>query len=483
MIGTDFLVVGSGIAGMSTALRLAELGEVVLISKKGLLSGSTPYAQGGIAGVRQAQPHNDSVQAHYEDTIRVGCGHNDPAAVELLVTKAAEALRFLETCGVSFDESLHLEGGHRFPRVWHVADHTGITIASALRNMVRASDAITVIEDAIVSDLLVRDQTVCGVEFYHDNESQRIFAARTVLATGGAGQIFAKTTNPVEVTGDGMALAVRAGAQKRDLEFVQFHPTAFENAASPLFLLTEALRGFGGRIVNADGIEICDSLAPRDEVARAITFAQRHGKVFLDFSMQPIEFWQERFPEIYQHLRTEGLLLGKDPIPVTPAAHFICGGITSDLRGRSTLEHLSVVGENACTGVHGANRLASNSLLEGVVFSAQIADDFATQINKNRVQRPDMHAHYQTRDFVADTTNDGEIRKKIKQICSDYLGIIRSMPNIDRALSELSALDPTGTQTKNLQAVAIFVAEAAAARTASLGCHYLIDAPVADPRP
>ncbi len=475
MMVTDFLVVGSGIAGMSAALRLAELGQVVLLSKKNLLSGSTPYAQGGISGVRFAEVRHDSIRSHFEDTLTAGAGHNNPTVVELLVKEAGNALHFLEECGVHFDDSLHLEGGHSVPRVWHIADHTGMSIATALRNNVRASDAITVVEVADVIDLLVRDQTVHGAEFVHRDETHRIFAKRTVLATGGAGQIFAKTTNPPEVTGDGIALAVRAGAFKKDLEFIQFHPTAFLAERSPLFLLTEALRGYGARIVSENGIAICDALAPRDQVARHIIFAQRAGKVFLDFSEHSSSFWQERFPEITHTLQNEGFVLGQDKIPITPAAHFFCGGIESDLRGRTNLAHLSVVGEVACTGVHGANRLASNSLLEGVVFAKQVADDFAAEANKKQLGSPDVHALYKTNEYFPDTRSDTEIQKCIRQICWDYLGIVRSQPNIARAMSELNLLTPTGTKTKILQAVAIFVAEAAAARKHSLGCHYLID--------
>ncbi len=475
MIITDFLVVGSGIGGMSTALKLSQLGSVILLSKKNLISGSTPYAQGGISAVRKNHTEQDSIKAHYEDTIAAGGHHNDLAAVELLVGRADDTLDFLEANGVRFDASLHLEGGHRFSRIWHVADHTGASIARSLRDAVRSSDTITVVENAFVSDLLVRGQTVHGVECVHENETKRIFAKRTVLASGGAGQVYARTTNPPEATGDGIALAVRAGAEKKDLEFVQFHPTALLAKHSPLFLLSEALRGVGARIVNAQGISVGDDLATRDEVARQIVRAQRDSGAYLDLSMHEASFWQTRFPEISHMLSEENLLPGRDFIPVTPAAHFLNGGITSDLKGRSTLHHLSVVGEVACTGVHGANRLASNSLLEGVVFALQIADDFTAQAEKNRLETPDCDALYHTTPFVSETSSDANIRQEIQRICWDHLGIIRSGPNLTKAIDELSALQPTGTETKNVLAVATFIAEAAKARTHSLGSHFLAD--------
>lgn len=470
----DFLVIGSGIAGMSSALLLARMGSVLLLSKKGVISGSTPLAQGGIAALKKNEHKNDTLETHYTDTIRAGSGHNDTTAVELLVSRAADAIDFLEQCDIRFDESLHLEGGHSFPRIRHVADHTGLTIAHALRKKVRETEEIQLLENAFVSDLLVRDGTVHGAEYVHEGVTQRIFAAKTILACGGAGQIFAKTTNPAEVTGDGIALAVRAGAARKDLEFVQFHPTALDGERSPLLLLSEALRGAGARIVDKNVISICDPLAPRDEVSRSIAAFQKHSKVFLDLSAHPGEYWTEKFPDNMQALAEYGYMPDRDLIPITPAAHFFCGGIKTDLNGNTNLGNLSAVGEVACTGVHGANRLASNSLLEGVVFSLRIAEEFAAQAKKvGNVTLPSPDAFFVTTPYFEETARDEEVRAEIRRICWDYLGIVRTMSSIDKAAQELAALTPSGTETKNLQAVATFLAEAAKIRQDSLGCHFI----------
>lgn len=481
---TDFLVIGSGIAGLSTALQLSRLGTVILVSKRKIASGCTRLAQGGIAGVRRKESEDeDSMRRHYEDTMAAGGFQNDPAAVELLVTRAPEALDFLIERGVHFAEDLHLEAGHRYPRVWHVADQTGLAIVNALSAAVRQTANIEIVEDAFVSDLLTRDGAVFGAECFVEEEARRIYASKTVLATGGAGQAYALTTNPREATGDGIALAVRAGAERQDMEFVQFHPTAFETEEAPLPLITEALRGAGARIVDAMGEEVCDNLLPRDATARAIFAARLKGPVYLDLSAHAPEYWQEHFPGIAQKLIERGASPEVTQIPVIPAAHFMCGGIKSDLFGRTNLPNLSVVGEVACTGVHGANRLASNSLLEGLVFAQRIAEDFAAEAKAGLVIPPDAGGYFVTVPFAPETSRDEELREEIAQICWEKVGIIRSSVSLEEAAAELVTIEPTGTETRNLHAVATFITEAARKRKKSLGCHFLIDEPNAELSP
>lgn len=467
---TDFLVLGSGVAGLSTALRLSALGKVTVLTKSTLISGSSPLAQGGVAaGVSSAD-----VRDHFQDTLFAGAHHNNPKAVEALALGAKEAIDFLRRSGVVFSETLHREGGHSEHRIWHVHDHTGQSLMKALSETVRKNERITVEENIFVSDFLVRGGAVWGVEAISRGKAHRFFASRTILATGGAGQIYAETTNPPECTGDGIAIAVRSGAELKDMEFVQFHPTALSAEESPLFLLTEALRGEGAKLVTITGEEVCDPLLPRDEVSRIIFLSEQKGvPVYLDLREKPQSFWEERFPSVSEKLALYGIHPGQELIPILPAEHFFCGGVATDLRGRTSLKHLSAVGEVACSGVHGANRLASNSLLEGLVFSRLIFEDFQEQAKKNILNPPDDSGHFETRPFFPETRNDAEVRKQIRHLCWKYLGILRTPEGLQRAKEELARLKPEGTETKNMLAVATFVAQAAFQRKESLGCHFV----------
>lgn len=466
-MNTAFLIIGSGIAGMMTALRVSELGKVVLISKKSLISGSTALAQGGVAGPSTSP---NIIEGHLEDTLRVGCHLNDNHAVQTLVKKAESVVNDLKKYGVMFDDTLHTEAGHKEPRVWHIADKTGFAIASALSKKIRESEEITVLENTFVADLLARDNAVYGAEITREGKTERIYAHKTILATGGAGQIFAETTNPAEATGDGFVMAARAGAKLKDMEFVQFHPTALATDTSPLFLLSEALRGEGGILVNAEGLQICDPLLPRDELSRIIFEHEKKEPAFLSLKHRGNGYWREHFPTIFQKLREYNVSPEVDLIPIVPAAHFFCGGIETDIYGRTNVRNLSAIGEVACTGVHGANRLASNSLLEALVFAEQTAKNVMEQMDKKQ-EKPG--GHFETLSFVEENEKDQKIRKEIQRICWKHVGIIRKEKGLERATTLLQKLSPTGTETKNLLAIATFVIEAAKKRKESIGCHFI----------
>ncbi len=467
---TGFVVIGSGIAGMSAAIHLSGLSEVILISKTNLISGSTALAQGGIAAVKS---HATTKQDHIADTLHAGLGINNKDAVELLVSRSGAALEFLQKNGVVFDETMHTEAGHSEARIWHISDQTGLYIAKALAEKVRTIPAITVLENAFAVDLLLQDGAVHGVEIYHGGEIKRIHALKTIMATGGAGQMYAETTNPIESTGDGIAMGVRAGAKLSDMEFVQFHPTALATDESPVFLLSEALRGEGAKVVNGADEDICNALLPRDELSRIIFRRETQETVYLSLRHKTNDFWSERFPNIFKKLQEYGLSAERDLIPILPAAHFFSGGLKIDLRGRTTVGNLSAIGEVACSGVHGANRLASNSLLEALVFSEQVFLDYASQVKQGVMPHAPLDGHFETSEFKDSTAEDCKIQKAIQNISWKKIGILRSKKSLDEALYSLSRLEPIGTETKNLLAVAIFVAEAAKKRGESLGCHHL----------
>ncbi|GAA1486734.1 L-aspartate oxidase [Brachybacterium fresconis] len=391
-LGTEVLVVGSGIAGLTAALRASRHADVLLVTKTELADGSTRHAQGGIAG---ALDPSDSPAAHARDTLAAGAGLGETEAVRVLCQGGPDAIADLIARGVDFDRAADgtyacgLEGAHGRPRILHAGgDATGRAIVDALVAAVRVQAAgestgsLTVLEHAALEDLLVQDGRVVGAELLTADGSRRpVHASATVLATGGAGQLFSHTTNPVVATGDGIAAAWRAGAALEDLEFYQFHPTALAVPGS--FLLSEAVRGEGAVLRDEQGrrflpgIDPRAELAPRDVVARAIAqvMAVQDGRpVLLDATGIGAERLRERFPTIDAAVRAAGFDWGSRPVPVTPAAHYWMGGIRTDLEGRTSLPGLSAAGECARTGVHGANRLASNSLLEGAVFGARAGD-------------------------------------------------------------------------------------------------------------
>ena len=381
----DFLIVGGGIAGLRAAMALAPDGRVLILTKADPAESNTGYAQGGIAA---AVGPDDRPEIHAADTMEAGDGLCDAAAVAVLAAEGPGYVRELIEWGVRFDReadgrpALGLEAAHRVRRVLHAGDATGREIGRALWERVASLPQVTTVHHALVTTLIVEDGTVRGVRFFdRDGAPRHVRARATLLATGGAGQVFQETTNPAVATGDGIALAFEAGARVADLEFVQFHPTALHLAGAPRFLLTEALRGEGARLVNSAGEPFMPryhprgDLAPRDVVARAIVREQERtgGRVFLTLAHLDPAMVSRRFPTVAEMCLQTGLSLASDPIPVGPAAHYVMGGIVTETSGRTSLPGLFSAGEAACTGVHGANRLASNSLLEGLVFGARAA--------------------------------------------------------------------------------------------------------------
>jgi L-aspartate oxidase len=385
----DFIIVGGGIAGLRAAITLAGAGRVLVLTKAAAAESNTGYAQGGIAA---AMGPGDSIGLHVADTIAAGDGICDERAVHVLVEEGPRYVQELMDWGTRFDQTddgqlaLGLEAAHSVRRVLHAGDATGREIGRALWTRVAALPGVEIVNHALVTDLIVEEDRVAGVRFFDRAGARHEARARsTLLATGGAGQVFSDTTNPAVATGDGVALAYLAGARVADLEFVQFHPTALDLAGAPRFLLSEALRGEGATLVNATGRPFMrryhdkGDLAPRDVVARSIIRerAETGGHVYLTLAHLDADRIRRRFPTIAAMCRDVGLDLATDRIPVGPAAHYLMGGIMSDEGGRTSLESLFAAGETACTGVHGANRLASNSLLEGLVFGARAADSMA----------------------------------------------------------------------------------------------------------
>ncbi|MGQ0735800.1 MAG: L-aspartate oxidase [Acidobacteriota bacterium] len=382
---TDFLIIGSGIAGLRAAAELADHGSVTVLTKGDPTESNTGYAQGGIAA---ALGPDDSPEAHLADTMNVSDGLCHEAAARVLVEEGVSYVRELIEWGAAFDRdprghlALAREGGHRVRRVLHARDATGREIGRLLWSRVSTQRNVHVLRHARVSALRMRNDACRGADYCVGSETSSIEATRVLLATGGGGQVYSETTNPAIATGDGVALAWRAGARVADLEFVQFHPTALDVPDAPRFLLSEALRGEGAWLLNGDGerfmsrYDAAGELAPRDHVARAIDAEKQHSGRPVVLSMRHLDrdWVHARFPTVAAACRSVGLDLAHDLIPVRPAAHYMMGGVETDLWGRTTRPGLYAAGEAACTGVHGANRLASNSLLEGLVFGARAAE-------------------------------------------------------------------------------------------------------------
>jgi L-aspartate oxidase len=464
---TDFLVIGSGIAGLSYALKAARKGKVMLVTKSKEEESNTRYAQGGIAAVWDKQ---DSIAKHVKDTLIAGAGLCDKKIVELVVGESKERIEELISLGVSFDKNekgeydLAKEGGHSEKRILHYKDITGNEIERALVKKIHADKNITVCDHFFAIDLLtqhhlgemVTSQTK-GIACFgayilntRTGEIVTVLSKITVMASGGAGHVYATTTNPVIATGDGIAMVYRAKGKIKDMEFVQFHPTSLYNPGEhPSFLITEAIRGFGGILKTQDGNEFMQnydargSLAPRDIVARAIDNEMKvrgDDFVFLDCRHLDRKGFIEHFPNIYNKCMS----LSIDPfikmIPVVPAQHYMCGGILVDEYGRSSIEQLYAIGECACTGLHGANRLASNSLLEGAVFAHKAALHSVNELEKisHKENLPDWNAEgtEQAEEMILITQS----QKEVQQIMTNYVGIVRSELRLKRAFDRLEIL-------------------------------------------
>jgi L-aspartate oxidase len=485
-IRTRFLVVGSGVAGLHTAWRASQHGEVLLLTKRSLFDSATAYAQGGIAAALGA---GDSPTLHRQDTLAAGAALCDAAAVEVLVEEGPARVRELQTAGAQFDLDpsgkllLGREAAHSTNRIVHAhGDQTGAEVARTLIARVRASKCIRVLERARVLDLVVQRGACAGVRASIAGKPVEIIADATVLATGGCGQVYRYTTNPMVATGDGFAIAHRAGVTLADMEFVQFHPTALDTPENPLSLISEAVRGEGAVLVNEKGVRFMlkehrlAELAPRDVVARAIFRQQKSSRVYLDARKLGRGF-AKRFPGILAICTARGIDPRKDLMPVTPAAHYMMGGIVADLKGRSSMARLYAVGEVSRTGVHGANRLASNSLLEGLVFAERVARDLASVAPLGRAPAakkwqvpplPDRGAAH-----VA--------AERVRAVMWQHAAIARTAKGLRTGLAALVEIEerlPAGaTEELNLVQTARLITEAALMRKESRGGHYRSDYP------
>jgi L-aspartate oxidase len=514
----DVLVLGSGVAGLSLALRLGSDISIALLAKRQLHEGSTYYAQGGISAVLDP---NDSLEAHIQDTLRVGAGLCDPEAVRLVVERGPEAIGWLRDQGVSFTRknpaqgsgSYHLtrEGGHTHRRVVHAADATGKEVQTRLTARVYERENIDIYEyhnavDLIVTEKMGSDDNCCVGAYVLDRRSERVvtlLARFVVLATGGASKVYLYTSNPDISTGDGIAMAWRAGCRVANMEFMQFHPTCLYHPKAKSFLISEALRGEGARLLLPDGerfmiaFDARAELAPRDIVARAIDHEmKRLGAecLYLDVSHRPVNLIESHFPTIRRRCLELGIDITRTPIPVVPAAHYTCGGILVDSRSRTDIPGLYAIGEAAYTGLHGANRMASNSLLECLVFSELAARDIAVAIG-----HPAVHREVPPWDESRVTEPDEEIVvahnwDELRRFMWDYVGIVRSSKRLRRAKRRVDLLrqeiiEYYGNfrvkndllELRNLVEVADLIVQSALRRCESRGLHYTLDFPNEDP--
>jgi L-aspartate oxidase len=517
----DVLIIGSGVAGLSLALRLADRARVTVLAKSELPQGSSLYAQGGVAAVLTAA---DSFDAHVRDTLNAGAGLCHPETVDFVVRHGPAAIRWLIDLGVSFTQtesgekapSYHLtrEGGHSQRRVIHAADATGQAIETTLEARARAHPRIQVFEHHIAIDLITRHKlgregtNRCLGVYVLDKASGRVrvFGARHVaLATGGASKVYLYTSNPDTSTGDGMAMAWRAGCRVANMEFVQFHPTCLYHPQAKSFLISEAVRGEGGRLLLPDGTPFMQDhdpraeLAPRDVVARAIDYEmKRRGIdcVYLDISHKPLEFIQKHFPTIYQRCLSFGFDMARQPIPVVPAAHYTCGGVMTDLDGRTDLDGLYALGECAFTGLHGANRLASNSLLECLVLAETCARSILAQTDEAGDSGTELPAWDESRvsdadELVVVSHNWNELR----HFMWNYVGIVRTTKRLERAQHRVELLKDEIreyysnfrvtndlVELRNLALVADLIIRSALMRKESRGLHFSRDYPQPDNR-
>jgi L-aspartate oxidase len=497
---TDFIVVGSGIAGLRAAVELAHAGaRVTVLTKERREESNTEYAQGGVA---VALSEEDETSLHEEDTLAAGAGLCDERAVEVLVEEGRRYVQELIEWGTKFDREggrllFTREAAHSRPRILHAhGDATGRELVRALLARAGSERHISFLAHAETESLIVADGRVVGVRYLDPlvRAPRTLLARGVVLATGGAGALYQHTTNPGVATGDGMAMSFSAGAELADMEFVQFHPTALNLEGAPRFLLSEALRGEGGVLRNAAGRRFMPrysdaaELAPRDVVTRSIVAEMGRTAtrtVFLDMTAFDATHLRRRFPKIYRTCLEYGLDLAREPIPVSPAAHYVMGGVRTDLEGRTTLPGLYAAGEAACTGVHGANRLASNSLLEGLVFGARAGGAAASDLKEARAASPfdfeEMPATHGP-DVRRVSTASAAVRKRVRRLMWERVGILRTREGLERALSEFEqiASAPLLPGPRNFVTVAAIIARSALWREESRGGHYRLDFPRRD---
>lgn len=517
VIDTDYLVVGSGIAGLMSALHLCKNGKVLIVTKKDRAESNTNLAQGGIACVMASE---DSFEEHVRDTMVAGAGLCDEAVVRAIVSGGPDRIAEIERLGLAFTEDtdtgsgydMGREGGHSRRRVLHVGDMTGREIEAVLLRRLLAEPNISLLEHHVLIDLIctgwlgISGENRCIGAYFLERKSGQIVAVRTactILATGGGGKVYLYTTNPDIATGDGVAVAWRAGVPIRDMEFIQFHPTSFYHPEARSFLISEAVRGEGAVLVDKAGRQFMDrydsrgSLAPRDIVARAIDnqmITTGAPCVYLDIRSKSQEFLKGRFPNIYETCLSFGVDMARDLIPVVPAAHYFCGGVDAGIDGTTALPGLFACGEVACTGLHGANRLASNSLLEALVCSYNMAERLKARVNEGVPPTEDIPP-WEYGDAVP---SDEEIVvehnwNEVRTCMWDYVGIVRTDKRLDRALRRIRNLRGEIRQyywdylvtadileLRNIADVAELIIRSALMRKESRGLHYTLDHPVPD---
>lgn len=514
----DVLIIGSGLAGLSLALRTAADKKICLVSKRTINDSASNWAQGGIAAVLNDE---DSIEAHIQDTLTAGAGLCDAAVTKKVVEHGKETVEWLIQQGVHFtreedDSGYHLtrEGGHSHRRIIHAADATGHAVQVTLAEKVRQHPNITLMENHIAVDLITTKKVktkdtdsfssnACLGAYVLDNTTGKVItigAQNTVLASGGAGKVYLYTTNPDVSTGDGIAMAWRAGCRVANMEFIQFHPTCLYHPHAKSFLISEVVRGEGGILKLPDGSRFMPEhdpraeLAPRDVVARAIDFEMKKRGldcVYVDISHKSLEFIQDHFPNIYRRCMELGIDISKTPIPVVPAVHFMCGGVMTDDVGRTDINHLYAIGETACTGLHGANRLASNSLLECLVFGQAAAEDILSQPAK-----PSPTLPYWDESRVTDADEEVLITHtwdELRRSMWNYVGIVRTDKRLSRALHRIHMLRDEVhefysnfkisndlIELRNLLQVAELIVRSAMERKESRGLHYSKDHPQTD---
>ncbi len=507
-----YLIIGSGLGGLFLALRLSRYGDVIVATKKKASESNTQYAQGGIA---VAVAPGDSYEKHVADTLSVGGGLCHEEIVEKIISRGPECIDDLEKMGLVFEHrggladtyDLGKEGGHSKRRVLHVGDSTGKAIVDILLEKARENPRIRILEGFTAIDLVttgwlgMSNENRCMGAYFLDESSSQVVAVKapfTTLATGGAGKVYLYTSNPDVATGDGIAMAWRAGLPVVNMEFVQFHPTCLYHSAAKSFLISEAVRGEGGRLINSEGVSFTEehdargSLAPRDIVARAIDWEMKtSGRpcVYLDITHRSADFLEKRFPTIYRTCMHYGLDITRDPIPVVPAAHYFCGGVRASLNGMTDLSGLYAIGETACTGLHGANRLASNSLLEALVCAKNTAETMGAAVvpeGYETVAIPSWRLNdaVPSDEAVVVEHNWNEVRTCMW----DYVGIVRTDKRLDRALRRINNLRKEIRQyyldylvtadvleLRNIATVAELVVRSAQQRKESRGLHYTLD--------
>ncbi len=514
----DVLIIGSGAAGLSLAIKLADHANIAVLSKESLTEGATLYAQGGVSAVLD---EHDSIESHIEDTLTTGAGLCNPDIVRFVVERAHKSINWLVDLGVDFTRSneqagsnspfhLHKEGGHSHRRIIHAADATGKAIETTLESRVRAHPNIDLYEHHIAVDLITTQKLAkpgnrCLGAYVLDIDSNKVnvFSARNViLATGGAGKAYLYTSNPDSCTGDGIAMAWRAGCRIANMEFIQFHPTCLYHPMAKSFLISEALRGEGAKLILANGERFMhrydprEELASRDVVARAIDYEMKRlglDCVYLDISDKSTKFIEQHFPTIHKRCLDLGINMATEPIPVVPAAHYTCGGVMINQNGQTDIKGLYAIGEVSSSGLHGANRMASNSLLECVVFAHTAFKDIRQSLSATK-----MPGKLPEWDESRVTDSDEEVVvshnwDEIRRFMWDYVGIVRTTKRLQRAQHRIKLLSSEITdyygnfriskdlvELRNLLVVAELIVESALKRKESRGLHYTVDYPIAD---